>query len=70
MKKDFPKFKNWLVKKGNFFALFVMKKGNHNTWWIDFGTRIHVCSTMFVVPYKIMRLDRGEEYYGRYTVSG
>ena len=24
MKKDYTKFKNWLVKKGTYFALFVM----------------------------------------------
>src|ERR1044072_6409501 len=50
MKKDCLKFKNWLEKKGTPFA-FVFYESNmvsvdHNTWWIDSGSTIHVSNTL------------------------
>jgi len=50
MRKDCAKFKNWRVKKGNYFASvcdeFNMTSINHHTLWIDSGTTIHVCNTI------------------------
>nr|KYP35822.1 Retrovirus-related Pol polyprotein from transposon TNT 1-94 [Cajanus cajan] len=50
MKKDCLKFKNWLEKKGNLFAFVCyesnMTSTNHNTWWIDSGSTIHVSNTL------------------------
>ena len=49
MKKDWLKFKSWMDKKGTLFA-FVgyesnMVSTNRNTWWIDYGSTIHVSNT-------------------------
>jgi len=50
MKKDCTKFKNWLKKKGNYFAFVCyesnMNNINHNTRWIDYGTTIHFYNTI------------------------
>ncbi|WVZ08825.1 hypothetical protein V8G54_022171 [Vigna mungo] len=137
MKKDCLKFKNWLDKKGTPFAFVCYESNltsfNHNTWWIDSGSTIHVSNTLqgmqnlrrpvgseqyiysgskmsshveaigtspkyfitFIDDYscymylyllrskdeaevelqcgkqiKIVRSDRGGEYYGRYTENG
>ncbi|GAA0163098.1 hypothetical protein LIER_19052 [Lithospermum erythrorhizon] len=49
MEKDNIKFKTWLEKKGNFLA-FVYESNmvniNHDTWWIDSDTTIHVLNTL------------------------
>ena len=50
MKKDCPKFKNWLEKKGSLFAFVCYESNtvnvNYNTWWIDPGSTIHVSNTL------------------------
>lgn len=50
MKKDCIKFKAWLEKKGNFLAFVCYESNmvsvNHDTWWIDTGTTIHVTKTL------------------------
>ena len=50
IKKSYPKFKAWLEKKGNLISLLCYKSNmihiSYNTWWIDFGTIIHVVNTM------------------------
>ena len=49
MKKDCSKFKIWLEKKGTQFSFvyyeYDMVNVNHNTWWIDSGSTIHVSNT-------------------------
>ncbi|XP_074306344.1 uncharacterized protein LOC141641586 [Silene latifolia] len=49
-KIDCIKFKAWLKKKGKFHAFVCnesnMVNDNHNTWWIDSGTTIHVSNTL------------------------
>ena len=46
VKKDCSKFKIWLEKKGTQFSFvyyeYDMVNVNHNTWWIDSGSTIHV----------------------------
>jgi len=50
MKKDCAKFKNWLVKKDNYFAFVFYESNmtsiNHHTRWINSRTIIHVCNTI------------------------
>jgi len=50
MKKDCQKFKNWLEKKCIPFSFVYYESNminvNHNTWWIDSGSTIHVCNTL------------------------
>jgi len=50
MKKNCAKFKNWLEKKGNYFTFVCYESNmtsiNHNTWWIDYGSTIHVFITI------------------------
>jgi len=49
VKKDFPKFKKWLEKKDIFWFVCYesnMISINHNTWWIDSKTTIHVFNTI------------------------
>ena len=50
MKKDCLKFKNWLEKKGTPFTFVCYESNmvsvNHNTWWIDSGSTIHVSNTL------------------------
>ena len=50
IKKDCIKFKAWLEKKGNFPAFVCYESNmvnvNHDTWWIDTGTTIHVSNTL------------------------
>ncbi|KAL0413074.1 UNVERIFIED_CONTAM: hypothetical protein Sradi_1509100 [Sesamum radiatum] len=50
IKKDCPKFKTWLEKKGNQLS-YVCYESNivdvyHNTWWIDSGSTIHVTNSL------------------------
>ena len=50
MKKDCSKFKIWLDKKGTQFSFVCYESNmvnvNHNTWWIDSGSTIHVSNTL------------------------
>ena len=50
MKKDCSNFKIWLDKKGIQFSFVCyesnMANVNHNTWWIDFSSTIHVSNTL------------------------
>ena len=50
IKKSCPKFKAWLEKKGNLISLVCYESNMvhifYNTWWIDYGTTIHVANTM------------------------
>ena len=50
MKKDCSKFKIWLDKKGTQFSFVCYESNmvniNHNTWWIDSGSPIHVSNTL------------------------
>ncbi|KAL0462715.1 UNVERIFIED_CONTAM: hypothetical protein Slati_0159100 [Sesamum latifolium] len=50
IKKDCPKFKIWLEKKGNQLS-YVCCESNmvdicHNTWWIDSGPTIHITNSL------------------------
>ena len=46
MKKDCPKYKKWLEKKGNLISLVCYESNFVNThqydWWIDSGSTIHI----------------------------
>ena len=50
LKKDCAKYKRWLEKKGNptSFVYYEsnMNDVNHNIWWIDSGSIIHVTNTL------------------------
>ena len=50
MKKNCSKFKIWLDKKGTQFSFVCYESNmvnvNHNTWWIDYGSTIHVSNTL------------------------
>ena len=50
MKKDCPKFKIWLEKKGNLTSFVCYESNmvdvNHNTWWIDSGSTIHISNSL------------------------
>ncbi|KAL0286530.1 UNVERIFIED_CONTAM: hypothetical protein Scaly_2791000 [Sesamum calycinum] len=49
-KKDCPKYKKWLEKKGNLISCVCYEsnfvKVPDNTWWIDSGSTIHIANTM------------------------
>ncbi|KAL0374275.1 UNVERIFIED_CONTAM: Retrovirus-related Pol polyprotein from transposon TNT 1-94, partial [Sesamum radiatum] len=49
-KKDCPKYKKWLEKKGNFISCVCYEsnfvKVLDNTWWIDSGSTINIANTM------------------------
>ena len=50
VKKDCPKFKKWLEKKGNLSSFvcyeYNMINVNINTWWIDSGFTIHIANSL------------------------
>ena len=50
MKKNCSKFKIWLDKKGTQFSFVCYESNmvnvNHNTWWIDSSSTIHVSNTL------------------------
>ena len=50
VKKNCSKFKNWLDKKGTQLSLVCYESNmidvNHNTWWIDSGSSIHVTNSL------------------------
>ena len=50
MKKDCPKFKKWLEKKGNLSSFVCYKSNmvnvNINTWWIDYDSTIHIANSL------------------------
>ncbi|CAH9081834.1 unnamed protein product, partial [Cuscuta europaea] len=50
MKKECSKFKSWLKKKGTPLVFVCYESNmvniNHNTWWIDSGSTIHVSNTL------------------------
>ena len=50
MKKDCIKYKKWLEKKDNLTSFVCYESNitdvNHNTWWIDPGSIIHVLNTL------------------------
>ena len=50
MRRDCPKFKIWLEKKGNQLSLVCYESNMteiiHNTWWIDSGSSIHVSNSL------------------------
>nr|KYP31559.1 Retrovirus-related Pol polyprotein from transposon TNT 1-94 [Cajanus cajan] len=50
MKKEYPKYASWHVKKGNFLS-FIFFEVNlafvpHDTWWVDFGATTHINVSM------------------------
>ncbi|XP_076959986.1 uncharacterized protein LOC143636218 [Bidens hawaiensis] len=60
--RDCPKFKEWLVKKGNhLFMIFDFFNINVpiNTWWVDSGSMVHVTNSIqgFLT---IQRLERNQ----------
>ena len=65
MNKDCPKFKNWLEKKGTSFAFVCYESNivnvNHNTWWIDSSSTIHVSNTLQGM--KNLRRSMGSDQY-------
>ena len=47
IKKDCAKFQQWLKKKGNPISYESnMDEVSHNTWWIDFGSTIHILNSL------------------------
>ena len=50
VKKDCPKFKKWLEKKGNLSSIVCYESNmvnvNINTWWIDSGSTIHIANSL------------------------
>ncbi|CAH9073382.1 unnamed protein product [Cuscuta europaea] len=50
MKKECSKFKSWLKKKGTTLAFVCYESNminiNHNRWWIDSGSTIHVSNIL------------------------
>ena len=50
MKKDCPKFKKWLEKKGNLSSFVCYESNmvnvNINTWWIDSDSTIHITNPL------------------------
>ena len=50
MKKECAKFQKWLADKGNpisfVFYEYNMVNVNINTWWIDFGSTIHILNSL------------------------
>ena len=49
VKKDCPKFKKWFEKNGNLFSFVCYESNmvnvNINTWWIDYGSTIHIINS-------------------------
>ena len=50
MKNDCAKFKKWLENKGNSISCVCYESNmvdvNHNTWWIDSISTIHILNTL------------------------
>lgn len=50
MKKECPRLKEWLEKKGNLFSFVCYESNitdvNINTWWIDSGSTIHITNSL------------------------
>ena len=50
MKKDCAKFKKWLENKGNSISCVCYESNmvdvNYNTWWINYGSIIHILNTL------------------------
>ena len=50
VKKDCPKLKKWLEKKGNISSFVCYESNmvnvNINTWWIDSGSTIHIANSL------------------------
>ena len=50
VKKDCPKFKKWLKKKGNLSSFVCYESNmvnvNNNTWWIDSGSTINIANSL------------------------
>ena len=50
MKKDYVKFQKWLEKKGNSISFVCYESNmvdvNHNTWWINSGSTIHITNSL------------------------
>ena len=50
MKNDCPKFQKWLEKKDKSISFVCYESNmvdvNHNTWWIDSGSTIHITNTL------------------------
>ena len=50
IRRDCPKFKTWLEKKGNPISLVCYESNMvdviYNTWWIDSGCTIHISNTL------------------------
>ena len=50
MKKDCPKFQKWIEKKDKSISFVCYESNmvdvNHNTWWIDSGSTIHITNTL------------------------
>ena len=48
VKKDCPKFKKWIEKKGNISSSVCYESNmvnvNINTWWIDSSSTIHIAN--------------------------
>ena len=65
MKKDCAKHKAWLEKKGTSFSFICYESNftnvNHNTWWIDYGSIIHVLNTLQGI--RKLRKPVGNERY-------
>ena len=49
VKKDCPKFKKWLEKKGNLSSFVCYESNmvnvNINTCWVDYGSTIHIANS-------------------------
>ncbi|TYK01053.1 retrovirus-related Pol polyprotein from transposon TNT 1-94 [Cucumis melo var. makuwa] len=76
LKKDCPKYAKWRVKKGKLLT-FVCSQVNlasvpTDTWWIDSGATTHINEVEFQLgkKIKVVKFDRGSEYYSRYDESG
>jgi hypothetical protein len=50
MKKECAKFQKWLADKGNAISFVCYESNmvnvNINTWWIDFGSTIHISNSL------------------------
>ena len=65
MKKKCLKFQNWLEKKGNLTSFVCYESNmvnvNTNTWWIDFGSTIHI-SNFLQGKQNLRKLVRSEQF--------
>ena len=63
IRKDCVKFQQWLVKKGTSISLVCYEDNmidvNHNTWWIDSASTIHI--TNFLQDLRNLRKPVGVE---------